>query len=151
MKAIVYTEYGPPEVLQLKEIEKPVPKDHEILIQIYAAPVNYGDLLARNFKNTPLRKFNMPLLLWLPSLLYFGITKPRVNILGSEFAGEIEAVGNNVTQFKAGDQVFGYRGLYVADGSLMPTALGANPVATITALSEWIAHEITGAMPDADL
>jgi NADPH:quinone reductase-like Zn-dependent oxidoreductase len=107
MKAIVYTEYGSPEVLQLKEVTKPTPKDNEILVRVYATPINYGDLAARNFKSITPRKFNMPLPLWLPARLYFGLRKPRVNILGSEFAGEIEAVGKEVTRFKAGDQVFG--------------------------------------------
>lgn len=110
MKAIVYKEYGHPEVLHLEEVEKPSPKDNEILIKVHATSVNYGDITARNFKNISARQFNMPLFLWFPSLLYFGLTKPRVNILGSEFAGEIEAVGKDVKQFKSGDPVFGYRG-----------------------------------------
>jgi NADPH:quinone reductase-like Zn-dependent oxidoreductase len=110
MKAIVYTEYGSPDVLQLKEVAKPTPKDNEIRVRVYATPVNYGDLIARNFKSITPRKFNMPLPVWLPARLYFGLRKPRVNILGSEFAGEIEAVGKEVTRFKAGDQVFGYLG-----------------------------------------
>ncbi len=67
MKAVVYTEYGPPDVLELKEVEKPTPKDNEILIRIYATPVNYGDTLARNFRQISPRKFNMPFLFWLPA------------------------------------------------------------------------------------
>jgi len=110
MKAIVYTEYGSPDVLQLKEIEKPTPKDNEILIRIYATPVNYGDTLARNFKAITPREFNMLSLFWLPARMEFGFSKPRKNILGNEFAGEIEATGKDVTLFKKGDQVFGYRG-----------------------------------------
>jgi NADPH:quinone reductase-like Zn-dependent oxidoreductase len=110
MKAIVYTEYGSPDVLQLKEIEKPAPKDQEVLIRIHATPVNFGDLLARNFKSVTPRQFNMPLFFWLPARLAFGFRKPKKNILGSEFAGEVEAVGAAVTRFKPGDQVFGYRG-----------------------------------------
>ena len=110
MKAVVYTEYGPPEVLQLKEIKKPVPKDNEILIRIHATAVNFGDLLARNFKAVSPQKFSMPLPLWLPSRLYFGFFKPRVNILGSEFSGEVEAIGKHVQSFQEGDQVFGYLG-----------------------------------------
>ena len=92
MKAIVYEQYGPPEVLQLKEVEKPAPKDNEILIKVYATPVNYGDITARNFANIPPREFNMPLLLWLPALAFFGLRKPRVRILGSEFAGKVETI-----------------------------------------------------------
>jgi NADPH:quinone reductase-like Zn-dependent oxidoreductase len=110
MKAVVYTEYGPPDVLQLKEVEKPAPKDHEILIRNHATTVNIGDIWARNFKEITPSKFSMPFPLWLPSRMYFGFTKPRVNILGSEFAGEVEAIGENIKRFRKGDQVFGYRG-----------------------------------------
>ena len=110
MKAIVYTEFGPPEVLQLKEVQKPAPKDNEVLIRVYAAPVSYGDLTARNFKNISSREFHMPLPLLLPTRMYFGFTKPKINILGSEFAGEIESTGKEVRLFKEGDQVYGYLG-----------------------------------------
>jgi len=110
MKAVVYTEYGPPDVLQLKEMEKPAPRDNEILIRNHATTVNIGDIWARNFKEITPSRFTMPLPLWLPSRIYFGFTKPRINILGSEFAGEVEAVGQAVKRFRKGDQVFGYRG-----------------------------------------
>ena len=110
MKAIMFTEYGTPDVLHIKEMDKPTPKDNEILIRIHATSLNVGDLWARNFKAITPSKFSMPLPLWLPSRLYFGVTKPRINILGNEFAGEVEAVGKNVKRFKKGDQVFGYRG-----------------------------------------
>lgn len=110
MKAITFTEYGSPDVLHIKEVEKPMPNDHEILIRIHATSINIGDIWARNFKAITPSKFSMPLPLWLPSRMYFGITKPRINILGSEFAGKIEATGKDVTQFKKGDSVFGYRG-----------------------------------------
>jgi NADPH:quinone reductase-like Zn-dependent oxidoreductase len=110
MKAIVYTEYGPPNVLQLKEVDKPTPKNNEILIRIYATSVNIGDIWARNFKEISPRKFTMPFPLWLPARMYFGFTEPKINVLGSEFAGEVQAVGKEVKQFKKGDQVFGYRG-----------------------------------------
>jgi len=110
MKAVIYTEYGPPDVLQLKEMEKPAPRDNEILIRNHATTVNIGDIWARNFKEITPSRFTMPLPLWLPSRIYFGFTKPRINILGSEFAGEVEAVGQAVKRFRKGDQVFGYRG-----------------------------------------
>jgi NADPH:quinone reductase-like Zn-dependent oxidoreductase len=110
MKAIVYEKYGPPEVLQLKKVEKPTPKDKEILIRILATTVNYGDITARHFSQISPRKFNMPFLFLIFTRIYFGLRKPRVRILGNEFAGEIEAVGKDVKGFREGDQVFGYRG-----------------------------------------
>lgn len=67
MKAIVYTQYGPPEVLQLTEVAKPAPQAKEILVKIHASPVNFGDIMARNFANIPAREFTMPLLLWFPA------------------------------------------------------------------------------------
>ena len=110
MKAIIYTEYGPPEVLHLTEVEKPTPKDNEILIKVYARAVGYGDLAARNFRSVSPREFNMPSLLWVLTRLVFGLRKPRIRILGAELAGEVEAVGKAVTRFKIGDQVYGYPG-----------------------------------------
>ena len=110
MKAIVYTEYGPPDVLQLKEVEKPAPKDDEILIRIHATSVNFGDIAARNFGNISHRDFFMPLPFYLVGGLQFGFSKPKNTILGNELAGEIESVGKDVKAFKPGDQVFGYRG-----------------------------------------
>ena len=110
MKAIVLTEYGPPEVLQLKEVEKPNPKDNEILIRIYATSVNYGDIVTRNFRELSPREFNMPFPFWLLARISFGLKTPRIRILGGEFAGEIESVGKDVKLFREGDQVFGYRG-----------------------------------------
>ena len=88
MKAVVYTEYGPPDVLQVKEVEKPMPEDNELLIKISATPINYGDLVARDFRSITPSKFNMPFLFWFPARFYFGLSKPKITILGSEFAGE---------------------------------------------------------------
>lgn len=110
MKAIELTQYGPPEVLQLKDVDKPVPKDNEALIRVHAASVNYGDLIARNFRAVTPGKFNMPGLFWFFAKLYFGFNKPRVTRLGSEFSGVVESVGKKVTAFKPGDPVFGYLG-----------------------------------------
>lgn len=111
MRAILYTEYGTPDVLQLKEVAKPAPKDNEILIKVFATPVNYGDLTARNFANISPREFNMPMPLWLPARMSFGFSKPKINILGSELAGEIEMIGKDVKKFKKGDQIFAYLGM----------------------------------------
>ncbi len=110
MKAIVCTQYGPPDVLQLKDMEKPTPKDNELLIRIHATSVNFGDTMARDFKAITPRQFNMPFLFWLMAKISFGLKQPKITVLGSEFAGEIEAVGRDVKRFKPGDQVFGYRG-----------------------------------------
>jgi len=123
MKAVVATEYGSPDVLQLAEVEKPTPKDNEILIKIYATTVRFGDILVRNFRNISPREFTMPIPLWLPTRMMIGFRKPRINILGAEFAGEIEVVGKSVKRFKAGDRVFGYRGMKMganADYLCMP-------------------------------
>ncbi len=110
MKAAVYRDYGPPEVLHLDEVEQPAPKDNEILLRNRATSVNYGDLLARDFKHVPLSRFHMPGLFWLLARAQFGFGTPSNPILGSEFAGEVEAVGSAVQRFKAGDEVFGYLG-----------------------------------------
>ena len=110
MKAIMYTKFGPPDVLQLQEVEKPAPKDNEVLIRVHATSVNFGDTMARNFKAISPREFNMPFLFWLLAKISFGLKQPKITILGSEFAGEVEAAGKDVKQFKKGDQVFGYPG-----------------------------------------
>ncbi|WP_422122408.1 NAD(P)-dependent alcohol dehydrogenase [Planococcus sp. X10-3] len=99
MKAMVCTRYGPPEVLELQELEKPEPKSDEIGITVRASTVTAGDCELRSFK--------FPLFLWIPLRLFFGVRKPRLKILGQEFAGEIESVGNEQTLFKKGDRVFG--------------------------------------------
>jgi NADPH:quinone reductase-like Zn-dependent oxidoreductase len=99
MKAIVWTKYGPPDVLHLKEVEQPVPKENEVRIRVYAATVTAGDCEARSLK--------FPLWLSLPMRFYIGFRKPgRVVIPGQELAGEIEAVGQGGSRFKIGDPVF---------------------------------------------
>ena len=100
MKAIVITKHGPPDGLQLQEVEKPTPRDDEVLIRIHATTVTSTDCNARNF--TFVTKVFM-----LPARLFFGIFRPRIKILGVDLAGEIEAVGKNVKRFKEGDEVFG--------------------------------------------
>lgn len=95
MKAIVSTHYGSPDVLQLKEVEKPTPRDNEVLVKVHAASVNAGDWHLLRGKPFLMR------------LMGYGLLKPKYRILGSDLAGRIEAVGRNVTQFQAGDEVFG--------------------------------------------
>ena len=105
MKAIVCTRYGPPEVLQLREVQKPTPKDNEVLIRVHAATVTMGDC--------ELRSLRLPLTWRIFARIGFGFRAPRKKILGQDLAGEIESVGNNVTQFKTGDQVFANTGLHL--------------------------------------
>ena len=108
MKAVVFTEYGSPDVLKLKELPRPAPKENELLVRVRATPVNYGDLTARNFAGS---EFNMAALLYLPARLSFGWNRPKINVLGSELAGEVAAVGSRVTKFKPGDSIFAYIGM----------------------------------------
>ncbi|MCX9076594.1 MAG: NAD(P)-dependent alcohol dehydrogenase [Candidatus Methanoperedens sp.] len=111
MKAVVYTEYGSPDVLQVKEVAKPTPKDNEVLIKVHANSVNFGDIIARKLGTVAPHGFYMPSLFWLFARMEFGFNKPKKATLGSEFGGAIEAVGKDVTRFKIGDAVFGYRGM----------------------------------------
>jgi NADPH:quinone reductase-like Zn-dependent oxidoreductase len=105
MKAIVFTEYGPPDVLQLKEVEKPSPKENEVLIKIYATTVTIEDPRLRSGLTSS------PFLLRLLGRAVVGFRKPRKTIPGFELAGEIEAPGKDVKRFKKGDQVYGYTGI----------------------------------------
>ncbi len=139
MKAIVYEKYGSPDVLQLKEVEKPTPKDNEVLVKVYAASVNAGDW--HLLRGEP----------FLTRLMGYGLLKPKHTILGADIAGRIEVVGKNVKQFQAGDEVFGNTSEYGFGGFaeyvsvpenalvLKPTTLSfeeaaAVPQAALTAL-----------------
>jgi NADPH:quinone reductase-like Zn-dependent oxidoreductase len=99
MKAIVYHQYGSPDVLRLEEIEKPIPKENEVLVRVVATTVTAGD--------TRMRSFNVPWSYWLMARIALGWRKPKNAILGMELSGEVEAVGRDVTRFKPGDLVYG--------------------------------------------
>jgi NADPH:quinone reductase-like Zn-dependent oxidoreductase len=98
MKAIVCTNYGPPEVLQFKELEKPDPKDNEVCIKVFATTVTVADFR--------IRSFTIPPSFWIPARLMLGIRRPKKSVLGIELAGEIESIGKGVKRFKKGDRVF---------------------------------------------
>src|SRR5579864_6189767 len=100
MKAIVCTKYGPPEVLQLIEVEKPTSRKNEVCIKIFATAVTSSDCIIRGFK--------VPIGFWLPMGLMIGFTKPRKPILGMVLAGEVESVGQEVKRFKKGNQAFAF-------------------------------------------
>ncbi|TMV49675.1 NAD(P)-dependent alcohol dehydrogenase [Paenibacillus mesophilus] len=103
MKAIICTKYGSPDVLELREVLKPSPKNNEVLVKIHATPVTSGDCRVRSF--------NSPILYWIPMRIVLGFRKPRKPILGVELSGEIEAVGSGVKRFKKGDRIFAFTGM----------------------------------------
>jgi NADPH:quinone reductase-like Zn-dependent oxidoreductase len=103
MKAIVCTHYGPPEVLQLREVEKPTPRNNEVCIKIFATAVTASDIFIRGSQ--------IPINVWLPMRLMIGLTKPRKPILGLVLSGDIESVGKDVKRFRKGDHVYGLTGL----------------------------------------
>jgi len=136
MKAFVYTKYGPPDVLHLKEVAKPTPKDNEVLIKTYATTVTSGDCRVRSL--------NVPVGFGLISRLFLGVLRPRQPIPGTELAGKIESVGKDVRKFKVGDSVFAFSGVGMGcyaeykcmpeDGAmaLMPANLTYEEAATIS-------------------
>ncbi|AST90904.1 MULTISPECIES: NAD(P)-dependent alcohol dehydrogenase [Sutcliffiella] len=132
MKAIVYTRYGPPEVLQFQEVAKPTPKDHELLINIYATAVNSADWRMRKAQPSAVRFF-------------FGLTKPRKKILGAVFAGEVKEVGKDVTQFQVGDRVFGSLGM--SFGAYAEFICIAPEKCSISIMPENMTYEEAAAIP----
>jgi NADPH:quinone reductase-like Zn-dependent oxidoreductase len=107
---MVCTKYGPPQVLQLRDVPTPIPKDQQIRVRVRATSVGYGDLTIRDFGAITPRKFHMPFVFWVIAKLYSGIGRLRTSILGSEFAGVVDSIGKAVTTFAPGDEVFGYLG-----------------------------------------
>lgn len=110
MKAVICTGYGPPEVLQLKEIEKPRPGNNEVLIKIMATAVTASDCIIRGFNMPGDHKFPMKQIMGLMMRFYVGFRKPKKPVLGLVLSGEIEATGQDIRQFKKGDQVLGFTG-----------------------------------------
>lgn len=118
MKAIVYTHYGPPDVLHLTDVAKPIPKEHDVLVKVRAATVNRTDCGMLRAEPFIVRFFT-------------GLVKPKSTILGTEYAGEVEAVGKDVTSFKAGDKVFGFSGKTFGAHAEYITARDDSPIATM--------------------
>jgi NADPH:quinone reductase-like Zn-dependent oxidoreductase len=142
MKAVVYEKYGPPEVLKLKEVEKPIPKDDEVLIKNYATTVHIGD--------TRMRGFRVPKAHWLPMRLFLGITKPKRSILGMEESGVIESVGKDVKEFKEGDEVFsltGFKGGGYAEYSTVPAINGTEAKGIVVHKPSNLTFEEAAAVP----
>lgn len=110
MRRIARHEYGPPETLRLEQAPRPGPEPGEVLVRVRATTVNYGDLLARDFRSVGPSRFNMPYPLLLLSKLYFGPRRPRQPVLGSEYSGVIESTGAGVDAFAPGDRVLGFTG-----------------------------------------
>lgn len=113
MQAVVRTEYGGPEVLHPAELPTPEPGPGEVRVRVRATSVNYGDLTARDFPNVGSDRFNMPAPLFYAARLAFGWSRPRNPVLGSEYAGEVDAVGSGVQELAPGDRVMGYRGQHM--------------------------------------
>lgn len=136
MRAMVCTRYGPPEVLELQELDKPVPKTGEILIKVHASTVTAGDCEMRSFK--------FPVLLWIPLRLYLGVRKPRMKVLGQEFSGEVESAGSEQTLFVEGDRIFGSTELKLgayADYLCLPADYA------LTRMADGVNFEEAAAMP----
>ena len=139
MKATIVTRYGPPEVLEVREVEKPIPKDNEVLIKVYASTVIMGDC--------EIRGMSLPLWTRIPLRLFMGISKPRKLVAGAEFSGVVEAVGSKVTSFKVGDPIFGTGGMHMgANAEYMsrdPKNMALKPVE--------ISHEDAATLPVAGI
>jgi NADPH:quinone reductase-like Zn-dependent oxidoreductase len=142
MKAVIWTKYGSPVALQLQEVETPTPKENEVLIKIHAAAVSRAD--------TEFRRLAIPFPFALPIRLYLGLFRPtRIRIPGTEFAGEIEATGKNVSQYQKGDQVYGYTGLGMGTYTEY-ICLGEKPSALASVMSKRptnISYEEAAAVP----
>ena len=139
MKAIVCTAYGGPDVLKLEKVAKPRARDGEVLVRVHATTVSRADC--------EIRRFEFPAWIWLPIRLAFGVVRPRVRILGQDFAGEVEAVGDGATSFAPGDRVYGTTGIglgayaeYVRVGGRRPGSVVAPMPAAMSYVELLTAH-----------
>ena len=139
MKAIICTAYGSPDVLQLQEVEKPQPKADQTLIRVYATTVSRADLEIRNFRFSGL--------ISIPLRLYFGLFKPRVRILGEDFAGVVEAVGKNATSFAVGDRVCGTSGIGLGAYAEYLCVGGANATSVLAKIPQGMPFNEAAAVP----
>ncbi len=139
MNAIVCTRYGPPDVLQLRDVEKPAPKDNEVLIRVRATTVSAADC--------ELRRFDFPSWVWLPIRLAFGIRRPRQPVLGQELAGHVDSVGKDVRSLRKGDRVFAATGIGLGAYAEY-VCLGENPqTGAITTMPASLSYEEAAAIP----
>jgi NADPH:quinone reductase-like Zn-dependent oxidoreductase len=139
MKAIVFKEYGPPDVLHVKEVEKPVPKHNEVLIRIRATTVSAADC--------EIRRFDFPGWIWLPLRLWFGLRRPRIPVLGQELAGEIEETGKDVRSFKKSDRVFATTGMRLGAYAEYICLPETSEVGAIAMMPSNISYEEAAAVP----
>ena len=139
MRAVVCTAYGPPDVLQLRDVAKPVPKDNEVLVRMRATTVSTADC--------ELRKFDFAPWIWLPMRLAFGVIRPRQPVLGQELAGDVESVGKDVRSFRNGDRVFASTGVGLGAYAEY-LCLRENPqTGAITTMPESLSYEDAAAVP----
>lgn len=140
MKAVLWTKYGPPELLKLGELDKPVPNDDELLIRVRAATVTPGDC--------EIRRFEMHVLFWLPLRIYFGLFKPKRPVLGMELSGVVESVGENVKDFKEGDEVISDTGIRFG---AYAQYIGLKRSYTMVKKPSNVSHEEAATIPTAGL
>ncbi len=139
MKAVVCTAYGPPEVLELREVAKPVPRNDEVLVRIHATTASTADC--------ELRRFDFAPWIWLPMRLAFGIRRPRRPILGQELAGEVEAVGKDVTSLTRGDRVFATTGIGLGAYAEYICLRENAPTGAIATMPSNLSYEEAAAVP----
>ncbi len=139
MKAVTWNEYGPPEVLKLKDVPKPIPKEDEVLIKIHASTVTLGDCEIRSNQFVMLYRIMLR--------LYFGIIRPRESILGQELAGEVVEIGSNVSNFKVGDKVLATPGMKFGGYAQFVTLKSDRTEGVLTIIPKVLSFEEAAALP----